>query len=142
MAGVLERDGQAGWGLLPQAERLHHGPGVSLPTSEAQWGLSHRILGSCTGLMQAIHVLVLASKDLQREIVESGRVSWGLGCRKGCGQGMGQQVLGQLRVTTHLLGTCCSEPWPAGGSTPAAGSSCPSPSVSLRLQSPGCHRGP
>ncbi|KAM9257084.1 LOW QUALITY PROTEIN: huntingtin-interacting protein 1 [Cariama cristata] len=29
--------------------------------------------GSCTGLMQAIHVLVLASKDLQREIVESGR---------------------------------------------------------------------
>ncbi|KFP24046.1 Huntingtin-interacting protein 1, partial [Colius striatus] len=32
-----------------------------------------RILGSCTGLMQAIHVLVLASKDLQREIVESGR---------------------------------------------------------------------
>ncbi|XP_077643585.1 huntingtin-interacting protein 1 isoform X4 [Lonchura striata] len=32
-----------------------------------------RILGSCTGLMQAIRVLVLASKDLQREIVESGR---------------------------------------------------------------------
>ncbi|NXH28103.1 HIP1 protein, partial [Myiagra hebetior] len=35
--------------------------------------VNERILGSCTGLMQAIHVLVLASKDLQREIVESGR---------------------------------------------------------------------
>lgn len=46
--------------------------------------MSHRILGSCTGLMQAIRVLVLASKDLQREIVESGRVSWGQGCRQGC----------------------------------------------------------
>ncbi|NWV08823.1 HIP1 protein, partial [Ptilonorhynchus violaceus] len=35
--------------------------------------VNERILGSCTGLMQAIHLLVLASKDLQREIVESGR---------------------------------------------------------------------
>eukprot|EP00076_Gallus_gallus_P027923 XP_015151397.1 huntingtin-interacting protein 1 isoform X2 [Gallus gallus] len=35
--------------------------------------VNERILGSCTGLMQAIQVLVLASKDLQREIVESGR---------------------------------------------------------------------
>ncbi|NXK47919.1 HIP1 protein, partial [Chauna torquata] len=35
--------------------------------------VNERILGSCTSLMQAIHVLVLASKDLQREIVESGR---------------------------------------------------------------------
>ncbi|RLV97980.1 hypothetical protein DV515_00011251 [Chloebia gouldiae] len=35
--------------------------------------VNERILGSCTGLMQAIRVLVLASKDLQREIVESGR---------------------------------------------------------------------
>ncbi|NXW33862.1 HIP1 protein, partial [Phaetusa simplex] len=35
--------------------------------------VNERILGSCTDLMQAIHVLVLASKDLQREIVESGR---------------------------------------------------------------------
>ncbi|XP_035756410.1 huntingtin-interacting protein 1 [Egretta garzetta] len=35
--------------------------------------VNERILGSCTGLMQAIHILVLASKDLQREIVESGR---------------------------------------------------------------------
>ncbi|KFP88068.1 Huntingtin-interacting protein 1, partial [Acanthisitta chloris] len=35
--------------------------------------VNERILGSCTGLMQAIHILVLASKDLQREIVDSGR---------------------------------------------------------------------
>uniref|UniRef100_A0A8C8VLX7 Huntingtin interacting protein 1 n=1 Tax=Pelusios castaneus TaxID=367368 RepID=A0A8C8VLX7_9SAUR len=35
--------------------------------------VNERILGSCTDLMQAIQVLVLASKDLQREIVESGR---------------------------------------------------------------------
>uniref|UniRef100_A0A493SV94 Huntingtin-interacting protein 1 n=1 Tax=Anas platyrhynchos platyrhynchos TaxID=8840 RepID=A0A493SV94_ANAPP len=35
--------------------------------------VNERILGSCTGLMQAIQLLVLASKDLQREIVESGR---------------------------------------------------------------------
>ncbi|XP_062816535.1 huntingtin-interacting protein 1 isoform X2 [Anolis carolinensis] len=35
--------------------------------------VNERILGSCTGLMQAIRVLVLASKDLQRDIVESGR---------------------------------------------------------------------
>ncbi|XP_042298447.1 huntingtin-interacting protein 1 isoform X2 [Sceloporus undulatus] len=35
--------------------------------------VNERILGSCTELMQAIQVLVLASKDLQREIVESGR---------------------------------------------------------------------
>ncbi|XP_063002588.1 huntingtin-interacting protein 1 [Elgaria multicarinata webbii] len=35
--------------------------------------VNERILGSCTGLMQAIQVLVEASKHLQREIVESGR---------------------------------------------------------------------
>ncbi|NXD13729.1 HIP1 protein, partial [Nothocercus nigrocapillus] len=35
--------------------------------------VNERILGSCTDLMQAIQVLVLTSKDLQREIVESGR---------------------------------------------------------------------
>lgn len=35
-----------------------------------------RILASCTELMQAIKVLVLSSKDLQRDIVESGRVSF------------------------------------------------------------------
>nr|XP_020657322.1 huntingtin-interacting protein 1 [Pogona vitticeps] len=35
--------------------------------------VNERILGSCTDLMQAIQILVLASKDLQREIVESGR---------------------------------------------------------------------
>ncbi|KAI5611133.1 huntingtin-interacting protein 1, partial [Silurus asotus] len=35
--------------------------------------VNERILASCTDLMQAIKVLVLASKDLQRDIVESGR---------------------------------------------------------------------
>ncbi|KAF4015835.1 hypothetical protein G4228_007354 [Cervus hanglu yarkandensis] len=36
--------------------------------------VNERILGSCTSLMQAIQILVVASKELQREIVESGRV--------------------------------------------------------------------
>ncbi|XP_066551517.1 huntingtin-interacting protein 1 isoform X2 [Amia ocellicauda] len=35
--------------------------------------VNERILASCTELMQAIKVLVLSSKDLQRDIVESGR---------------------------------------------------------------------
>ncbi|TEA35067.1 hypothetical protein DBR06_SOUSAS33710025, partial [Sousa chinensis] len=35
--------------------------------------VNERILGSCTSLMQAIKVLIVASKELQREIVESGR---------------------------------------------------------------------
>ncbi|XP_005157490.1 huntingtin-interacting protein 1 isoform X2 [Danio rerio] len=35
--------------------------------------VNERILASCTDLMQAIRVLVLSSKDLQRDIVESGR---------------------------------------------------------------------
>ncbi|XP_053502391.1 huntingtin-interacting protein 1 isoform X1 [Ictalurus furcatus] len=35
--------------------------------------VNERILASCTELMQAIKVLVLASKDLQRDIVEGGR---------------------------------------------------------------------
>ncbi|XP_058299942.1 huntingtin-interacting protein 1 isoform X4 [Hylobates moloch] len=35
--------------------------------------VNERILGCCTSLMQAIQVLIMASKDLQREIVESGR---------------------------------------------------------------------
>ncbi|XP_063461858.1 huntingtin-interacting protein 1 isoform X5 [Pan paniscus] len=35
--------------------------------------VNERILGCCTSLMQAIQVLIVASKDLQREIVESGR---------------------------------------------------------------------
>ncbi|KAL4647666.1 huntingtin-interacting protein 1-like isoform X3, partial [Arapaima gigas] len=35
--------------------------------------VSDRILSSCTGLMQAVKVLVLCSKDLQRDIVDSGR---------------------------------------------------------------------
>uniref|UniRef100_A0A8C3PKG1 Huntingtin interacting protein 1 n=1 Tax=Calidris pygmaea TaxID=425635 RepID=A0A8C3PKG1_9CHAR len=55
--------------------------------------VNERILGSCTGLMQAIHVLVLASKDLQREIVEGGRVSQGQGCRQGAGRAWGSGCL-------------------------------------------------
>ncbi|XP_046891906.1 huntingtin-interacting protein 1 [Hypomesus transpacificus] len=35
--------------------------------------VNEKILASCTELMQAIKVLVLSSKDLQRDIVESGR---------------------------------------------------------------------
>ncbi|XP_059389321.1 huntingtin-interacting protein 1-like isoform X2 [Carassius carassius] len=35
--------------------------------------VNERILASCTDLMQAIKLLVLSSKDLQRDIVESGR---------------------------------------------------------------------
>ncbi|OCT94266.1 huntingtin-interacting protein 1 [Xenopus laevis] len=35
--------------------------------------VNERILGSCTDLMQGIKALILASKDLQKEIVESGR---------------------------------------------------------------------
>uniref|UniRef100_A0A4W5JPI2 Huntingtin-interacting protein 1 n=1 Tax=Hucho hucho TaxID=62062 RepID=A0A4W5JPI2_9TELE len=35
--------------------------------------VNERILASCTDLMQAIKVLVLSSKDLQRDIVDSGR---------------------------------------------------------------------
>lgn len=35
--------------------------------------VNERILASCTDLMEAIKVLVLSSKDLQRDIVESGR---------------------------------------------------------------------
>ncbi|XP_016124037.1 huntingtin-interacting protein 1 [Sinocyclocheilus grahami] len=35
--------------------------------------VNERILASCTDLMQAIKVLVLSSKDLQKDIVESGR---------------------------------------------------------------------
>lgn len=37
--------------------------------------LARRILASCTELMKAIKELILSSKDLQRDIVESGRVS-------------------------------------------------------------------
>ncbi|XP_068122460.1 huntingtin-interacting protein 1 [Hyperolius riggenbachi] len=35
--------------------------------------VNEQILGSCTDLMQGIQALILASKDLQKEIVESGR---------------------------------------------------------------------
>lgn len=73
---------------------------ASLPT--AHWDLSHRILGSCTGLMQAIQVLVLASKDLQREIVESGRVSRRAG-REGS---VGGQGLGQHGIATGVVQSC------------------------------------
>lgn len=54
--------------------------GISLSSvSSLYLFFSPRILGSCTSLMQAIQVLIVASKDLQREIVESGRVSVGEG---------------------------------------------------------------
>lgn len=96
MARVVERAGQAGWGQCCGQSGCPTTLGSPRPTSGAEWGLSCRILGSCTGLMQAIRVLVLASKDLQREIVESGRVSQG--------RGMEQQGLGQLGVTTHCWG--------------------------------------
>lgn len=39
--------------------------------------VNERILDSCTGLTQAIRVLIQKSKTLQREIVEQGRVSEG-----------------------------------------------------------------
>lgn len=124
---VLDGAGLAGEGPVPRAEQLPHSAGLSCPTSEAQWGLSRRILGSCTGLMQAIHVLVLASKDLQREIVESGRVSEDSAAGRAWAAGA----------------------WPAGGRHVLAGasaldarSSCPSPRVSPWLRSPGSHRGP
>lgn len=68
----------------------------------AHWDLSHRILGSCTGLMQAIQVLVLASKDLQREIVESGRVSR----RAGSEGSVGGQGLGQHGIATGVVQSC------------------------------------
>lgn len=60
--------------------------------------VSCRILGSCTGLMQAIQALVLASKDLQREIVESGRVSVVLDWHVG--------------LDSQLLFLCCFLRWP------------------------------
>ncbi|KAJ8286254.1 hypothetical protein GJAV_G00036330 [Gymnothorax javanicus] len=42
-------------------------------TTGVKLEVSERILNSCTDLMKAIHVLVRASTELQREIVESGR---------------------------------------------------------------------
>ncbi|KAJ8287153.1 hypothetical protein GJAV_G00048240 [Gymnothorax javanicus] len=42
-------------------------------TSGVKLEVNERILNSCTDLMKAIHLLVIASKDLQKEIVESGR---------------------------------------------------------------------
>ena len=45
---------------------LNFSPLLSLPLS---------ILGSCSDLMKAIHMLVTAATDLQKDIVESGRVS-------------------------------------------------------------------
>lgn len=130
---VLEGARLAGEGPVPRAEQLPHSAGLSCPTSEAQWGLSRRILGSCTGLMQAIHVLVLASKDLQREIVESGRVSKdraaGRAWAAGAWPAGGRHVLsGDVLL--------------AGASALDARSSCPSPRVSPWLQSPGSHQGP
>ncbi|KAG5835080.1 hypothetical protein ANANG_G00268340 [Anguilla anguilla] len=42
-------------------------------TSGVKLEVNERILFSCTDLMKAIHLLVIASKDLQKEIVEGGR---------------------------------------------------------------------
>uniref|UniRef100_A0A673KWY9 Huntingtin-interacting protein 1-related protein n=1 Tax=Sinocyclocheilus rhinocerous TaxID=307959 RepID=A0A673KWY9_9TELE len=42
-------------------------------TTGVQLEVNERILNSCTDLMKAIRLLVLASTDLQKEIVESGR---------------------------------------------------------------------
>ncbi|XP_061119062.1 huntingtin-interacting protein 1-related protein-like isoform X2 [Conger conger] len=42
-------------------------------TSGVKLEVNERILYSCTDLMKAIHLLVIASKDLQKEIVEGGR---------------------------------------------------------------------
>ncbi|XP_036382489.1 huntingtin interacting protein 1 related b isoform X2 [Megalops cyprinoides] len=42
-------------------------------TTGVKLEVNERILISCTGLMKAIHLLVLASTDLQKEIVEGGR---------------------------------------------------------------------
>ncbi|MEJ1272644.1 P450 (cytochrome) oxidoreductase [Cricetulus griseus] len=50
---------------------------ISGSSAERRAAQSRKILGSCTSLMQAIKVLVVTSKDLQKEIVESGRVSPG-----------------------------------------------------------------
>ncbi|XP_061115973.1 huntingtin interacting protein 1 related b [Conger conger] len=42
-------------------------------TTGVKLEVSERILNCCTDLMKAIHILVLASTDLQKEIVEGGR---------------------------------------------------------------------
>ncbi|XP_051541772.1 huntingtin-interacting protein 1-related protein-like [Myxocyprinus asiaticus] len=42
-------------------------------TSGAKLEVNQSIIGSCSDLMKAIHMLVTASTDLQRDIVESGR---------------------------------------------------------------------
>ncbi|KAJ8395630.1 hypothetical protein AAFF_G00031110 [Aldrovandia affinis] len=42
-------------------------------TSGIKLEVNERILNSCTDLMKAIHLLVIASTDLQKEIVEGGR---------------------------------------------------------------------
>uniref|UniRef100_A0A8C8CSE2 Huntingtin-interacting protein 1-related protein n=1 Tax=Oncorhynchus tshawytscha TaxID=74940 RepID=A0A8C8CSE2_ONCTS len=46
---------------------------IEVTSSTCVWVCVAQILASCTDLMQAIKVLVLSSKDLQRDIVESGR---------------------------------------------------------------------
>lgn len=61
-----------------------------------------RILGSCTSLMQAIQVLIVASKDLQREIVESGRVSMCKGQWTSVTDVQFTDRLGLLDVLVHI----------------------------------------
>lgn len=61
-----------------------------------------RILGSCTSLMQAIQVLIVASKDLQREIVESGRVSMCKGLWTSVTDVQFTDRLGLLDVLVHI----------------------------------------
>ncbi|XP_072310419.1 huntingtin-interacting protein 1-related protein-like [Eucyclogobius newberryi] len=46
---------------------------VKKDTSGAQLEVNQSILGSCSDLMRAVHMLVTASTDLQKDIVEGGR---------------------------------------------------------------------
>uniref|UniRef100_A0A452UC41 Huntingtin interacting protein 1 n=1 Tax=Ursus maritimus TaxID=29073 RepID=A0A452UC41_URSMA len=59
-------------GDLVDKEMAATSAAIETATARIEVG-KHLILGSCTSLMQAIQVLIVASKDLQREIVESGR---------------------------------------------------------------------
>uniref|UniRef100_H2M7H7 Huntingtin-interacting protein 1-related protein n=1 Tax=Oryzias latipes TaxID=8090 RepID=H2M7H7_ORYLA len=54
-------------------EEMTGPPSLGLTLCILLFGAPCRILASCTELMEAIKALVLSSKDLQRDIVESGR---------------------------------------------------------------------